>query len=160
MDQKAFNSIRSRLKSKGLIKEIEVMLSQDKASKFILAARDFTDGAYDFKAVDELAFIKEVIRRTVLFRLKKSKVIFEGDEVGILVKGSKKTYIMIMERGENLAKILETNFDSVLDVTDGSIDEKAVLSRVFESKDVLSLSNLKALSVVDIKDFDPGSMLK
>ncbi len=160
MDQKAFNSIRSRLKSKGLIKEIEVMLSQDKASKFILAARDFTDGASDFKAVDELAFIKEVIRRTVLFRLKKSKVIFEGDEVGILVKGSKKTYIMIMERGENLAKILETNFDSVLDVTDGSIDEKAVLSRVFESKDVLSLSNLKALSVVDIKDFDPGSMLK
>ena len=96
----------------------------------------------------------------VLTKLKKAKMAFEEDEVGILLKGQKKCYIVFMEDGTNLLKILETNFDKVLDITDGSLDERSVLSKIFESKDIASLSNVKALSVLRLADFEPSSLLK
>ncbi len=157
-----FNRARRRLEERGMIEEVEIELSPEKASKFLLPTLKARESFPEIVSVSltKEDFIKELLRRIVLTKLKKAKMAFEEDEVGVLLKSQKKCYIVFMEDGTNLLKILETNFDRVWDVTDGSLDERSVLSKIFESKDIASLSNVKALSVLRIADFEPSELLK
>ncbi len=162
MDHQKFELLRQKLMADGIIAEIDLPTSEDKSSKFIYIAKSGENklgSAYGIKSGtftvwDRVSFTKKVLREIVKSRLKKLNVTFNEDDAGILITGLKKIYIVFMDTGDSLSRIIETSFDRVIDVIDESTSEQEILTNLFKSSKASALANLRTLKVCNLENFN------
>ncbi|MCL4399325.1 hypothetical protein M1293_02350, partial [Candidatus Parvarchaeota archaeon] len=109
---------------------------------------------FKFKPLQKTDLLKKIIKDATISILKKRSVAFSGDDSGLLLKGLRKIYIVFMDDGNALSKILETKFDLVIDIIDDEMSEKDIYSRLLLISKPEALANISVLRIKHLYDFN------
>ena len=159
MTETQSTSVKRELLSKGIIKEIKLKITPDYPSKFLFMDSESAEVAekelgFKFKPLQKTDLLKKIIKDATISILKKRSVAFSGDDSGLLLKGLRKIYIVFMDDGNALSKILETKFDLVIDIIDDEMSEKDIYSRLLLISKPEALANISVLRIKHLYDFN------
>ncbi len=153
MSKDWFSFFRKELINDGIIYEITIRLDKQREAKYLYVdtvnLRKFErilnrDISKIYNVYGKEDFIKGVLRKLVIYVLRRNKIKFESDETGILIP-SKKTYITFMHDTFSLAKLVETPFDHIYDIIPDFIDPYTKLIEVMKLVKTNDMSSLRFL---------------
>ena len=154
-----FNALYDILLSRGIIKEIKVKASGRGAEVFPFVcsgAKELISRRFkkeEIKTWPDLAFKKGLFRYLVRRFLSEKGIGFSEFDTGLLLERPKKVYITFLESGAVLAGILETRFDSVINVIDETVNGRELTTSIKGlSRDPASV-NIGLLRLCTLEDF-------
>ena len=92
-------------------------------------------------------------KTTVIGKLKSTGIEYHNDENGILVKKPKTAYIMFSAEPEDIARMLETPFDVLVDIVPDGTDKDGLIRRIAKARKVESSLDLSRVNVLRAEEF-------
>jgi hypothetical protein len=156
-----FNELYNSLISHGIIKEMKIRTfgKEVEAFPFVcseakeLVSRRFKKG--EIKTWSDFAFKKELFRSLVRGFLLEKGIDFSEFDTGLLLRRPQKVYITFLEGGPVLAGILETRFDSVINVIDETVNGQELLTNIKRLSRDPAVVNLDLLRLCTLENFSP-----
>ncbi len=155
MDENEFSSLKKSLIEKGLLDAVQIQLTEGKFSKFLYIPESSADKikGLQLETWSKSNITKKILREVVMQTLRRDSVSFTEDEIGLLIKGLRKGYIVFMDDGSALSKLIETSFDRIIDVLDGSIPKEDILKNI-ESLSKPEHQNLNVIKFCEAYNFN------
>jgi hypothetical protein len=150
-----FYSIKKRLSEEGFLDSVSVQTQEGKFSKFLYITEKFNSSQDDLRVQtwSKPDITKKILRDLVVQGLRRSNVSFLEDEVGILVKGLRKIYIVFMDDGSALGRLVETAFDRLIAVVDDPSREGEILKSI-KSNQRARNANLGIIKFCEVYNFN------
>ncbi len=154
IDKERFKFSYSKLLSTGRISEVSIDVNGDRKSKFPYINKETNPSTINLSNPSyKSRFEKGLLEHLVKQELDLIGIQYEADGFGILLHGLRRAYIMFNANSRDLARILETRFNSVLDIVCDSEDKSLIISNLFKDSSIKSIANFSTLKVYHFVEF-------
>ncbi len=139
-----------------VIKADEISIEKDVDAGLISFRSEKLKKAFLRKAKTPAPGSVVALKKKIIYTLSEKGFDFEDDGFGLLVKlvaERKNIYIIFMATIEDLSRLLDTKFDSLIDVVEEGTDKEEVIKRLGSTGTLRPFFNLDALRVCYPNDF-------
>lgn len=150
-----FYKIKNNLINKGDLCEVSLELSDNKISKFMYIPDTCSNIIKDMgiRTWSKKEITRKILRYVITQKLKKDKISFQEDEIGILINGLRKIYIIFDGDSTELLRISETSFDKIINVVGDSSGEESAIRKVTDLHSTRNI-NASSIKVCKVKEFN------